>query len=105
MTFTSADFVFLLPGESLEDIVWVPKCICDLLYQLRVLPWWHRGKNLPANAGDVVGSMPETQVPSLGQEDPLEQEMVTLFSVLAWKIPQTEESGRLQPMGSQKSQT
>jgi len=44
MTFTSADFVFLLPGESLEDMVWVPKCICDLLYQLRALPWWHRGK-------------------------------------------------------------
>ena len=72
MTFTSADFVFLLPGESLEDMVWVPKCICDLLYQLRALPWGTGVKNLPANAGDVVGSLPETQVPSLGQEDPLE---------------------------------
>ena len=46
----------------------------------------------------------ETQVGSLGQEDPLEKEMATHSSTLAWKIPWTEESGRLQSMGSQ-SQT
>jgi len=40
----------------------------------------------------------------LGQEDPLEKEMVTHFNILAWKIPLTEEAGRLQSMGSQKTQ-
>ena len=44
----------------------------------------------------------ETQVQSLGQEDPLEKEMATHSSTLAWKIPWTEESGRLQSMGSQR---
>ena len=46
--------------------------------------------------------MQETQVQSLGQEDPLEKEMVTHPSILAWRIPLTEESGGLQPMGSQR---
>ena len=41
------------------------------------------------------------QVQSLGQEDPLEKEMATHSSVLAWRIPWTEEPGRLQSMGSQ----
>ena len=44
----------------------------------------------------------ETRVPSLGWEDPLEKEMATHSSTLAWKIPWTEEPGRLQSMGSQR---
>ena len=40
-------------------------------------------------------SKQETQVQSLGQEDPLEEEMATHFGILAWKIPWTEEPGRL----------
>ena len=44
----------------------------------------------------------ETWVPSLGQEDPLEKEMATQSSTLAWKIPWTEQPGRLQSMGSQR---
>ena len=51
-------------------------------------------KNLPA--------MQETQVQSLGQEDPLEKGMATQSSVLARRIPWTEEPGRLQFMGSQE---
>ena len=47
-------------------------------------------------------TMLETQVRSLGQEDPLEKEMATHSSILAWKIPWTEEPGRLQSMGSQR---
>ena len=47
----------------------------------------------------------ETWVPSLRQEGPLEEEMATYSSILAWKIPQTEEPGRLQSTGSQKGQT
>ena len=49
--------------------------------------------------------MRETRVQSLGWEDPLEKEMATHSSILAWKIPWMEEPGRLQSMGSQKSQT
>ena len=47
--------------------------------------------------------MQETQVQTLGWEDPLEKKMVTHSSILARKIPWTEELGRLQPMGSQES--
>ena len=51
-------------------------------------------KNLPA--------MQETQVRSLGQEDSLEKGMATHSSILAWRIPWTEEPGRLQSMGLQR---
>ena len=52
-------------------------------------------KSLPA--------MQETRVRSLGQEDPLEKEMVTHSSIPAWKIPQTEEPDGLQSMESQRA--
>ena len=51
-------------------------------------------KNLPA--------MQETQVQSLGQEDPLEKESATHSSILAWRIPWTEEPAGLQSMGLQR---
>ena len=51
-------------------------------------------KNLPA--------MQETWVQSLGQKDPLEEEMATHSSILAWRIPWIEEPSRLQSMGSQR---
>ena len=54
-------------------------------------------KNLPA--------MQETQVRFLVQEDPLEKEMATYSSVPAWRIPWTEEPGRLQSVGSHESDT
>ena len=47
-------------------------------------------------------TMQETQIQSLGREDLLEKEMATHSSILAWKIPWTEEPGRPQSMGSQK---
>ena len=46
--------------------------------------------------------MQETQVRSLGREDPLEEEMATYSSILAWEIPWTEEPGRIQSMGPQR---
>ena len=49
--------------------------------------------------------MQEMWVQSLGREDPLEKEMATHSSILAWEISWTEKSGGLQFMGSQKSQT
>ena len=51
-------------------------------------------KNLP--------TMQKTRAGSLGQEDPLEKEMATCSSILAWRISWTEESGGLQSMGSQR---
>ena len=58
-------------------------------------------KNLPASAGEArdIGSI----LRSLGQEDPLEEGMVTHSSILAWRIPCTGEPGRLQAMGSQRA--
>jgi len=47
-------------------------------------------------------AMQETQVQSLGQEDPLEEGMATHSSILAWRIPWTEEPGRLQSTGLQR---
>ena len=49
-----------------------------------------------------LSTMRETWVQSLGWEDPLEKEMATLSSILAWIIPWTEEPGKLQSMGSQR---
>ena len=49
--------------------------------------------------------MQETQNGPLGREDPLEKEMATHSSILAWEIPWTEELGGLQSIGSQKRQT
>ena len=54
-------------------------------------------KNVPA-----MQETQEMQVQFLGQEDPLEEEMATHSSILAWRIPQTEEPGGLQSMGSQR---
>ena len=54
-------------------------------------------RNLPA--------MQETKVRSLGREDPLEKEMATHSSILAWRIPWAEEPGRLQSMGLQELDT
>ena len=49
-----------------------------------------------------LSTMPETWVRSLGWEDPPEKEMAAHSSTIAWKIPWSEEHGRLQSMGSQK---
>ena len=48
-------------------------------------------------------AMQETQVPSLGRKDPLEKEIATHSSILAWRIPWTEEPGGPQSMGSQRA--
>ena len=56
-----------------------------------------RVKNPPANAGDVRDA-----VRSLGQEDPLEEGMASHSSILAWRIPWTEELGRILSIGLQR---
>ena len=50
----------------------------------------------------LLSTMRETWVRALGWEDPLEKEMAIHFSTIAWKIPWTEEPGRLQSMGLQR---
>ena len=71
-------------------------CVCkNKRHNIRIWIWTslvaQRVKHLPA--------VRETWVPSLGREDPLEREMATHSSILAWKIPWTEEPGRLQTIG------
>ena len=77
---------------------------------------YHRGGKTSSSLGEqrgfpggsVVKNLPpmqetqETQIRSLGREDPLEKEVATHSITLAWKIPGTEEPGRLQSMGLQR---
>ena len=58
--------------------------------------------SLVAQTVKHLSTMRETQVRALGWEDPLEKEMAIHSSIIAWKIPRTEEPGRLQSMGSQR---
>ena len=58
--------------------------------------------SLVAQVVKYLPAMRETWVQSLGREDPLEKEMATHSSILAWRIPWTEEPGGLQSTGSQR---
>ena len=60
------------------------------------------GASLVAQLVKNLPTMQETWVRSLAREDPLEEGMATHSSILSWKIPWTEEPGRLQSMGSQR---
>ena len=64
-------------------------------------PW----DSLVAQSVKNLLAVQETRVQFLDQEDPLEKEMATHSNILAWKIPQTEERGGLQSLGSQESDT
>ena len=64
--------------------------------------WSKFGASLVAQMVKNLPVIQETQVQSLGWEDPLEKEMATHSSTLAWKIPWMEEPGRLQSMGLQR---
>ena len=66
------------------------------------LPRFFFGASLVAQKVKHLPAMQETQVRSLGQEDPLEEEMAIHSSTLAWKIPWTEEPGRVQSKGLQR---
>ena len=79
--------------------------IVSMTHQLRSHSWSLH--NLPKFLFGIpfnidLPAMWETQFQSLGQEDPLEKEMATHSSILAWRIPWIEEPGRLQSMGSQR---
>ena len=96
-----------LPDDRIQEIPsWLKKARASLSLDFRgyrwlsdksACQWWLSGGwwlSLP---------MQETQVPPLGQEDPLEEEMATHSSILAWRIPWTEEPGGLQSTGSQRA--
>ena len=76
---------------------WSRHCFGTQFSQQRAFLVVQKLKHLPP--------MRETQVQSLGREDPPEKEMVTHSSILAWRIPWTEKPDRLQSMGSQESDT
>ena len=80
---------------SSKNIIWFIQCIKQFIRN-----WGKQPsqvvlvvKNPPANAGDIryVGSIPRSQ----GQEDPREEELANPYSILAWRIPWTEDPGRL----------
>ena len=73
-----------------------------LFIWLRWLFVLHSGVSLVAQTVKRLPAVRETRVRSLGWEDPLEKEMATHSSTLVWKIPWTEEPGRLQSMGLQR---
>ena len=69
-------------------------------YLPRAKLWW--SSDFLVAQVKCLSTMRETWVPSLSREDPLEKEMAIHSSTIAWKIPWTEEPGRLQSMGSQR---
>ena len=75
---------------------WICVAMKFMLYFISV---W---TSLVAQRVQRLSTMWETRVRALGQEDPLEKEMAIHSSTIAWKIPWTEEPGRLQSMGSQR---
>ena len=83
--------------ESLEQNDW--------WWTLNIFKYRTKAKTQVSLVAQTVKSLPatqETQVWSLDGEDPLEKGIITHYSILAWKIPWTEETGRVQFMGSQR---
>ena len=79
--------------------------ICIPTSSLGGFHFFHIFSNISSLVAQTVKNLPamqETQVQSLGWEDPLEKEMAIHYSILAWRIPWTEEPGELQSMGSQR---
>ena len=84
---------------------WNPCLLCLLRWQVYFLPLYHLGSVPDGSVVKNPPAMEEMQVWSLNCEDPLEEEIATLSSILTWKMPWTEEPGRLQSMGLQESDT
>ena len=87
-------FSFNLPLH-LVTVFWVSELFGICYSRVQGFPGGSVVKNPPASAE-------EPRVQSLGWEDPLEEEMANHSSIIAWKIPWTEEAGRLQSLGSQR---
>ena len=101
------DVIFLIPQSC--EVMFVPPILSGYPSGLPLAHtaslWNQLGASLVAQMVNNLPAMWETQVPSLGQEDPLEKGITTHSSVLAWRIPWTEEPEGLQSMGCKKSDT
>ena len=75
--------------------------LCITYSLLNICLWTAPLASLVAQMVKDLPAMKETQVQSLGQEDPLEEGMASHSSILAWEIPWTEKPGRLQSVGLQ----
>ena len=96
-------FPHLFPMEWWDRMPWSLFSECWALSQLFHSPLsLFTRASLVAQRLKCLPGMWETRVRSLGREDPLEKEMATYSSTLAWRIPWREEPGRLQSMGSQR---
>ena len=76
--------------------------ILSVCHEEGIVLWINKSAPLVAQTVKNLPAMQETWVQSLGQEAPLEEGMATHFSILAWRIPWTEEPGGLRSTGSQR---
>ena len=92
--------------QSLRSAVWQCLLKCKMFVPFDLLciylTYTHMWASLVAQSVKNLPAMHETQVQFLGWEDPLEKEMSTHSSILAWRIPWTEEPGRVQSRGLQE---
>ena len=99
LVFPALQGILSTTGPPVKPCTW--SIFSNLICLFWELPQWLSGKKSACNAGDLQ----ESEVRSLGQEDPLEKEMATKSNILAWEIPWTKEVGGLQFIGSQKNLT
>ena len=90
------------PTLTKDKELWRALHLTHALIQNFIPMWFHHMTSLVAQTVKRLSTMWETQVRSLGREDPLEKEMAIHSSTIAWKIPWTEEPGRLQSVGLQR---
>ena len=103
--FLETCFHFLIADNALINTLWQWDYTCLLTYIYQACPFLILPNMMASLVAHMVKGLPgmqETWVWSLGQEDPLEKEMATHSSILAWRILWTDEPGRLQSMGSQR---
>ena len=79
-----------------------PLCLIHQILTQNTFSVYYKGASLIAQLVKSLTAVKETWVQFLGREDPLEKEMAPHSSILAWRVPWTEEPGELQPLGSQK---
>ena len=101
-------FMYLKASQKLgrsrarSPVLWISHLAIERQWGSLIIPFLCLGTSLAAQLVKNLPAMQETWVQYLGQEDPLEKEMATHSSSLAWGIPWTEEPGGLQSMGSQR---
>ena len=103
--FLGTCFHFLITDNALINSLWQWDYTCLLMYIYQACPFLILPNMMVSLVAHMVKGLPgmrETQIWSLVGEDPLEKEMATHSSILAWRILWTDEPGRLQSTGSQR---